>query len=92
MNEKQAARWAAVRQMGRGKYVAIRGMLAWGVTLAAVFTLVEYLTQGSISFNWLVIRLFVFAVLGFFVASFRWDSKERKYARTAAGSKKGYKV
>jgi hypothetical protein len=79
MNEQQANRWRQTRTMGKGKYVMYYGILTWGVALAILFTGMEWLTQHSFTPSWLYIRLAVFAIVGFFIGSFRWDAKEKKF-------------
>jgi hypothetical protein len=80
MNDKQAAKWAAVRNKGKGSYIMYRGVLPWGIGFAVLFSLIELLTQGTLTWYWLVIRLVVFAVIGFLVAVFRWEHLEQKFA------------
>jgi hypothetical protein len=80
MNERQAARWAKVRGKGKKPYVLLRGVVLWGITAVIVFTLIEILTQGTYDLNWMVIRFFVFALVGFLVNNMLWEKKERKFA------------
>jgi|GEM_PF-1445017 len=78
MNAAQAEKWRKTRTMGKGKYVMLFGVLSWGISLAALFTAIEWLTQQSFTPYWVYIRLGVMAVVGFFVANFRWESREQK--------------
>lgn len=78
MNAVQADKWRKTRTMGKGKYVMFFGVLAWGLSLAALFTAIEWLTQQTFTPFWVYIRLGVMAVVGFFIANFRWESREQK--------------
>ncbi|MFH5185549.1 hypothetical protein ACHHV8_24495 [Paenibacillus sp. TAB 01] len=78
MNAAQAEKWRKTRTMGKGKYVMLFGVLSWGISLAALFTAIEWLTQQTFTPYWVYIRLGVMAVVGFFVANFRWESREQK--------------
>lgn len=78
MNAVQAEKWRKTRTMGKGKYVMLFGVLTWGLSLAALFTAIEWLTQQTFTPYWVYIRLGVMAVIGFFVANFRWESREQK--------------
>ncbi|WP_201305303.1 hypothetical protein [Paenibacillus puerhi] len=96
MNEAKAAAWSKTRQMGKAKFIMIRGVLLWGVTLAAVFTAIEWFSQQTVLSSWLTVRLLVFGIVGFFAANFQWDGNERKYEAyqrqlqaSAGSSKKG---
>jgi hypothetical protein len=80
MNEKQAARWEKVRGKGKKTYVIWRGALVWGILAVIVLTLIEFLTQGTYDLNWMIIRFFVFALVGFLVNITLWEKKERKFA------------
>ncbi|WP_246079285.1 hypothetical protein [Paenibacillus piri] len=79
MTEQQADKWRKTRTMGKGKYVMYFGVLTWGIILAALFTGMEWLTQQSFTLSWMYIRLAVFGILGFFIANFRWDARERLF-------------
>jgi hypothetical protein len=93
MNEIKAAAWGKTRQMGKAKYVMYRGVLLWGLSLTAVFTLIEWFSQQSMLTSWLTVRLLVFGIVGFFVANFQWDGHERQYAslqqKSGSGSASG---
>jgi hypothetical protein len=80
MNERQAARWAKIRGKGKKPYVLLRGVLMWGILAVVLFTVIEILTQGTYSLDWMIIRFFVFALIGFLVNNRRWEIKERKFA------------
>ncbi|WP_028547952.1 hypothetical protein [Paenibacillus sp. UNC451MF] len=78
MNETQANKWRKTRTMGKGKYVMYFGILAWGLSLAALFTLTEWLTQQTVTTSWIYIRIVVMGIVGFFIANFRWEAREKK--------------
>jgi hypothetical protein len=79
MSEQQANQWRKTRTMGKPKYVMYFGILLWGITLAALFTGMEWLTQQTFTPSWVYIRLIVFAFIGFFVYNLRWNAREQKF-------------
>ncbi|PZE21170.1 hypothetical protein CBW46_010080 [Paenibacillus xerothermodurans] len=79
MNEQQANKWRKTRTMGKAKYVMYYGVLLWGVLLTAIFTGLELLTQSVYNVSWMYIRLAVFGSVGFFIANFRWESREKRF-------------
>ncbi|WP_282936798.1 hypothetical protein [Paenibacillus sp. RC67] len=78
MNELQATKWRKTRAMGKGKYVMYFGILAWGMSLAVLFTALEWLTQQTVTESWIYIRIIVLGVVGFMIANFRWEAREKK--------------
>jgi hypothetical protein len=81
MDEKQAAAWRKKREMGKSKYVAIYGMLTWGLLLGFVFSLLEFVTQGVVHWGWVCVRLVVFGFIGFFIANHKWNKAELKLTK-----------
>ncbi|WP_426452238.1 hypothetical protein ACP26L_09325 [Paenibacillus sp. S-38] len=79
MNQEQAAKWAKIRTMGKAKYVMYYGVAAWGLGLTVLFTGLEWLTQGTLTGQWLTIRLLVFGVIGFILSNFKWEKNERSH-------------
>jgi hypothetical protein len=87
MNETQQRKWHKTRQMGKSKYLLIRGVLLWSLSLTVFFGAIEYLSQGEVYRSWIPIRLVLFATLGFFISNSRWQSKEKLYeAASVQGS------
>ncbi|MDO3678486.1 hypothetical protein [Paenibacillus ehimensis] len=87
-NEDKAAKWQKTRQLGKAKYVMYYGVAMWGISLAVLFTAIEWLTQQTLTPSWFTIRIIVFGIIGFFIANFRWDGNERKYAPRPANKKR----
>ncbi|WP_246315800.1 hypothetical protein [Paenibacillus foliorum] len=79
MTAEQANKWRKRRMMGKSKYVMFYGVVTWGIILAALFTGMEWITQQSFTTSWVYIRVIVFGILGFFIANFRWDARERMF-------------
>lgn len=79
MNEMQANKWRKTRAMGKGKYVMFFGVLAWGLSLTALFTAMEWFTHQTVTTSWVYIRLVLLSFMGFFIANNRWDKQERQY-------------
>jgi hypothetical protein len=79
MNEAQAAKWSKTRTMGKAKYVMYYGVALWGITLTVLTSGIQWVTEQTLDGSWLTIRLAVFGIVGFFVANFRWDGKEKQW-------------
>ncbi len=67
------------KQIGRSKYVLYYGVLAWGLLLSVLFSLIEVFAIHQVSLPFFFVRLAVFATLGFFIGTARWQSMERRY-------------
>ncbi|MDQ1909881.1 hypothetical protein RAC89_05090 [Paenibacillus sp. GD4] len=79
MSKEKMNKWGQTRRMGKAKYVMYYGVLLWGVSFTILTTAVEWMTQQSFTGSWLTIRLLVFSVLGFFIANFGWERKEKQW-------------
>lgn len=80
MNERSASAWENRRKQGRKSYVLRYWTLGLALTATFLLTLIEWLSQSTFDWRWVVIRLVVFAVIGFLIGNTLWDSKENKYA------------
>jgi hypothetical protein len=90
MTEKQATRWKKTRQMGRGRYTLIYGVLIWGVATGVIWALAMSAIQG-----WerlpilLVLALVAFPIGGIFFGRLMWRIFEARYEATMSkGAKK----
>ena len=83
MNEKQKTNWARARRMGKSKYLLVYGVIPWSLGAALLLGILEFVSQGDVSWIWIPIRLLIFAVAGFFVSNARWQYMERKYEASA---------
>lgn len=79
MNPVTSKRWQNMQQMGRSKYVVLNGILLYGVLVTAILSIVELIGTKDLSFPFTVIRLVIFATIGFFIGTVRWQIMERKY-------------
>ncbi|GIP38105.1 hypothetical protein J31TS4_13850 [Paenibacillus sp. J31TS4] len=79
MNAQQAARWERRRRIGRTSFIQRYFALGFGTAVALLLTLVEYLTQNTVNGWYFAIRLVVFPIIGGFVGTAVWQSKERGY-------------
>jgi hypothetical protein len=72
-------KWSRTRQIGKSNFLVRYGIVPWSFGLTILFTLLEIITQGTVIWTWVVIRLVLFAVVGFFIANSKWQGMERKY-------------
>lgn len=79
MQDRGAAKWNKMKQLGRNKYLLYYGVLLWGIVFTVVLGGVELASSGTVTSTWTVIRFVVFGVVGFFIGNSRWMSFERKY-------------
>jgi hypothetical protein len=91
MSEKQAARWKKTRQMGRGRYTLIYGVLLWGLFSGVTWALAMAAIQGWDRLPILfVLALIAFPIGGVFFGRLMWRVFEARYAATMKkGAKKG---
>lgn len=79
MQERGAAKWNKMKQLGRNKYLLYYGVLLWAIVFTVVLGAIELASTGIVTSTWTVIRFFVFGVVGFFIGNARWMSYERRY-------------
>jgi len=80
MNEKRLARWTQTRQMGRTKFIWLRGVLGWGVTTAVLSSLIMTVFQGFPTFLFrLGIAMILFPIGGYFWGIWVWELAEKQY-------------
>ena len=83
MTEKQAARWKKTRQMGRGRYTLIYGVLIWGVATGVIWSVAMAWMQGWERLpGLLVLALIAFPIGGFFYGRLMWRIFESRYNAT----------
>jgi phosphate/sulfate permease len=80
MNSHSAAKWEQRRKIGKSKFILYFGVLGFGISVALLLTLFEYVTVQQITYVWVVMRLLLFPIVGFFIAHSRWDKLEQSYA------------
>jgi uncharacterized membrane protein len=80
MTEKQAARWAKTRQMGRGRYTLIYGVLIWGVVTGILWAVAMAWMQGWNQLpGFLIFGLIGFPIGGYFYGRLMWRIFEARY-------------
>ncbi|TCZ74233.1 hypothetical protein E0485_19800 [Paenibacillus albiflavus] len=90
MNEQQAARWAKTRDKGRNKYIVTFGMLTIGVCITLLLSIMEFISNNEITPMYVVVRFFVFSVIGIILSNKTWERNERRFqAYTSASGAKG---
>jgi len=90
MNEQQAARWAKTRDRGRNQYIITYGMLTIGVLVTLLLSIMELISNNEITPMYVVVRFFVFSVIGIILSNKTWERNERRFqAYTSSNSAKG---
>ncbi|RMF07330.1 MAG: hypothetical protein D6762_07765 [Candidatus Neomarinimicrobiota bacterium] len=80
MSEKQLAKWAEIRRMGRMKFIWFRGVLVWGVSTAILWSLfmmaLPYFHELRPSLGTAII---LFPIGGYFWGVWVWKFAEKQY-------------
>ena len=77
-------KWEKIREAGRASFVLRYGVLAWGVTTALLFTLIQALRQGADEVNvplTLASSMLLFPLGGVLWGHFMWWFCERMRRR-----------
>ncbi|MFC5406032.1 hypothetical protein [Cohnella soli] len=74
-------KWETTRKLGKQKYTVRYGVLYIGMTATVLLSIVDWLSNGTLSVVYLGSRLFILPMIGAIIASMRWDNKEKKYAQ-----------
>ena len=82
--DKQAQKWAAIRQRGRRRFILRTGVLGWGVPAALVFTAIGW-TFGAPGplLGRLAIALVLFPLTGIWFGARMWVESERRYLESS---------
>jgi hypothetical protein len=75
-----AGKWEMKRNMGKLKYVLWNGVIGFGVSIAILLTLFEWISYQTITSMWVIMRLLIFPIIGSLISNVRWASQENKFA------------
>jgi hypothetical protein len=82
MNEKEFRSWEEQRKKGRTSFVAVTGVLSYGVPMSIVMTFfVGRLDESGLSPTDLVIQVAIWLFAGALFGVTMWHVQERRYAR-----------
>lgn len=87
MNQEKAMKWAVTREIGKSKYMLRYGILAMGLSIACLLTLIEWTISKQITPIWVLIRILVFSIIGSFVFNVRWEKQESKFVNYKKNNK-----
>jgi hypothetical protein len=93
MTARNEAKWTKMKALGREKYVLFYGVLLWGVTLTVVTSAIQYILTKSapdadaLTWKYVIARFIVFGIIGFFAATGRWLSRQRKFGSEGTAAK-----
>lgn len=89
--ERFVQKWEQQRKIGKQKYVLRYGVIYIGMSLTVLFSLADFLFNGTISIPYFIGRLFIFPTIGSILASQRWERMEKKYMMHQVFSENGKK-
>ena len=72
-------KWTKTRQMGRWRFVFLRGAIGWGVPIALVWSAVMARHGSTTFFGWLQIALVIFPIGGLVWGLVMWRVNEKRY-------------
>jgi hypothetical protein len=84
LHEQFLVKWERVRQKGRDQFIWIRGVIAWGGSMAIIMSLFFYF--GSPRQERWTIPLFLAPLCafgGYMFGAWLWKNMERRYEETA---------
>ena len=82
MNQKSAQRWEKIREKGKKRYIALYGVLLWGLSTSVLFILISKLIfdqsyyQSPTKVGLVVL---CFCIGGYIWAHFMWNTIEKKF-------------
>ncbi|MBN9120397.1 MAG: hypothetical protein J0I06_14775 [Planctomycetes bacterium] len=80
MTPKQIEQWAKTRQMGRTRFIWLRGVCGWGLTVGIAWAVVMAAVQGWDRLPILLALAVVgFPIGGYFFGVFTWRACEKRY-------------
>lgn len=73
-------RWGKTRKMNKWKYYFIYGSLLWGGLTFVILTIWD-IVRSEFEFKYVVLRFFLFLVIGLLFGKLQWKSKENFYQK-----------
>ena len=80
MNTKQMAKWEDIRNKGKRKYIIKYGLIFWGIPMAILVSLLQYLSVGKLNVIMnVIISIIVFLLGGLLYGLIMWTYLEKRY-------------
>jgi len=79
MTARQLEKWSKTRKLGQMKYIAIYGVLLWGMLTGLIWVLIMQFIDPSGAAMRYVIAAFVFPLCGIAFGKITWEISEKKY-------------
>ncbi|MBB6733562.1 hypothetical protein [Cohnella zeiphila] len=79
-------KWEKRRTIGKKSYMMRYGLLLIGVGLTLLFTVLDVVSNGTVSYTYLLARLVFFPTIGAMFTGMMWEVREQKYQRLTSGS------
>ncbi|MFC5471125.1 hypothetical protein ACFPPD_20765 [Cohnella suwonensis] len=76
-----ASKWEATRNQGKQKYTMKYGVLYIGMTATILLSVLDWISNGSVSVVYLCSRILVLPMIGAIIVGMRWEGMEKKYAK-----------
>ena len=81
LSEQHRARWSITRQKGKTRFILLNGALGWGLTTAALYSLLMWLVLDTNLKVLLPIALILFPIGGLLWGWCVWSFSERAFHR-----------
>lgn len=82
MNDKHFQRWQKTRAKGKGQFILVRGLLAWGLPMFLIMTfMVNKPVSGNMSPGVIALNALLWAIAGLAFGYFTWAFSERAYQK-----------
>ncbi|MDZ7656004.1 MAG: hypothetical protein U0997_08660 [Sulfurimicrobium sp.] len=82
MNDRHFQKWQKMRAKGKGRFILIRGLLAWGLPMFMIMTFVANKpASGQMSPGMIALNAFIWAIAGLVFGYFTWAVSERAYQK-----------
>ncbi len=85
-DENDRKRWADMQRMGRTRFILARGVLAWGLTTAVLYTLLMTLFDDAAPLPTLLLSLVLFPLGGIGWGALMWRVFHRRYGASSVGA------
>ncbi|WP_176791344.1 hypothetical protein [Thalassobacillus cyri] len=78
-DDRRKSKWEKTRQAGKGKYIALYGLLGFGGVFVLVSLLFQAFREDSITFDYVVQRIVIGLIAGALYGWVSWRSNEKRY-------------
>ena len=81
MKPQEFENWQKSRQQGKGRFILIRGLLAWGLPMFVFMTFFINKPQTEITTSFVLTHAVIWSIAGFIFGLLVWSWSEKRFEK-----------